>query len=169
MRKSFLITVLCVIALMGSACSRHTARAVRKPGDSIGAGAQKRGLQRGDPASGVRDAIRSLKERMGRGGADDTALAGGGSVTVTPPSSGSGSVPQSVGTSGATSVETRYPADPTGPGAQPPQGRGHLLSRAGAAVRGAAGGSWLGIAALLVIACAVIAALVVRRSRTTEA
>ena len=165
MRTFCIATVLCVITLLGSACSRHTARAVRVPGDA--AGAQKRGLQRGDAAKGVREAIQSLKERMGRGGAEDTAIAGGGSVTVTPPPSGPGSVPPSVGTSGATSVETRYPADPAGGGAQPTtQGRGHLLSRAGAAVRGATGGSWLGIAALFLIAGVVVWVLSLRRHRT---
>jgi hypothetical protein len=162
-----LILVLCLIALTQAACARRSPRAVRTPSATAavsGSSAQKSG---GDPARQVRDAIRSLKERLKskpeKAEDPDAAPA----AAVVPPGTVP-SDPRNVGTSGAWSVETRYPiAQPGGSsgGGGPPE-RNRLLTRAGRAARDAGGRTWAGAVALCVIAAALVA-LAIRRSRTT--
>ena len=131
----------------------------------------------GEAARKMRNAIRTLKDKIA-GGREKTAERDKSPAEVpadapaTPPASGAVAVkPGEVGTSGAWSVETRYPSPPAIAASSSgktggPQPRGRLLSRAGQAVRHVGGGSWGGVVALCAIAFALVAAaLAVRRSR----
>ena len=124
----------------------------------------------------MRNAIRSLKDKVSPGDGAAAALEGSAAEAPAEGAGGAGRVggpgtkPGQVGTSGAWSVETRHPSPPApgasagGQGGAAPRGR--LLSRAGQAVRQVGGGSWGGLLALCVIALALVAAaLAVRRSR----
>jgi hypothetical protein len=120
-----------------------------------------------DPANRVRDAIGSLKSRV------ESKRPGSGTDEQSKPvtlsrgrdAGDAKSVGTSgAGTSGALSVENRYPATPpSASSSNPPPGH-HVLSRAGSVVRGAGAGTWMGI--LCLIAGALVIALVLRRSRT---
>jgi hypothetical protein len=106
----------------------------------------------------MRDAIESLKKKLQR--VPEAAESPAGSAgTVS--SSGDASNPAAgVGTSGALSVETRYPDSASQP---PPRGR--VLTRAGDAMRRAAGGMSLWVVGLCALAAALIVALLMRRPR----
>jgi hypothetical protein len=119
----------------------------------------------------VRDAIRSLKDRLSKDSGEPAAPGAGGDASTPAgavPSTGQApGAAASVGTSGVWSVENRYPAvgpntAPTGP---PPRGR--LLSRAGQTVRHASGRSWTSALALCAIAAVLVTALLRRRSRAS--
>ena len=107
----------------------------------------------------MREAIESLKKKLQRvPESAEPAPAAAGAVS----SSGDASNPAAgVGTSGALSVETRYPAENST--ASQPRPRGTILSRAGDAMRRAAGGMSLWVVGLCALAAALIVALLMRR------
>jgi hypothetical protein len=158
--------LLCLIVVAGG-CARRQGRTVRLP--AAAATAKARGA---DSAKQMREAIRSLKNRLGTedAKADDAARDATGAPAIVPPGSGP-TDPRGrggVGTGGVWSVETRYPAAPgaAAPGGPAPSPRGRLLSRAGQAVRRATGGSWAGALVLCFLACVAVTALLLRRSRS---
>ena len=169
--------MLCLIAIALSGCARRSARAVQLPGAPGLTAKSEKPSRTGEAARKMRDAIRSLKDKIGSRDKESGASETGPADPPASPSTAAGAVGTStpkageVGTSGAWSVETRHPAPPGTAAAQsgsqggsPRQGR--LLSRAGQAVRHVGGGSWGGVLALCVIALALVAAaLAVRRSR----
>ena len=158
MRRALLIFVLCLI-WTDLACSRRTARAVQLP--SVNNVARNQQGPRGS-SNEMRDVIESLKKKLqGSQASDESAKESAGGVS----SSGDASNPATgVGTSGALSVETRYPAPPNSAASAAPP-RGHALSRAGDAIRRAADGASLWVIGLCALAAALIVALLMRRSQ----
>ena len=160
MRRVLLAFVLCLIPSVELACSRRTAP-VRLP--SANSLARDQGRDRASPGE-MREAIESLRKRLqGARESAEPAEASAGAVS----SSGDTSSPAaSAGTSGALSVETRYPAaqDSTASQTAP---RGHVLTRAGDAMRRAADGMSLWVVGLCALAAALIVALLMRRPQNS--
>lgn len=156
------LLVLCLITTAEFACSRRTARAVRLPSTSdIARDARHHNRATGD----MRDAIESLKNRLRASGEPDEPPAQGAAGVVS--QSGDASSPATgVGTSGALSVETRYPAPPNGTASQAPS-RTRVFSRAGEAIRRAAGGMSVWVVGLCAFAAALIVVLLMRGSNTS--
>jgi hypothetical protein len=158
MRRVVAILVLCLIASIEIACSRRTARAVRLPSASDVAGDQRHRTRLS--ADEMRDAIESLKSKLRDSGAPDESAAKETAGVVS--QSGDASTPATgVGTSGALSVETRHPAPPDGAASEP---RRYALSRAGDALRRAAGGMSVWVIGLCAFAAALIVVLLMRQS-----
>ena len=161
MRRVVVLFVLCLITTAELACSRRTARAVRLPSTSgIARDARHHNRATGD----MRDAIESLKNKLRASREPDEPAPEGTPGAVS--QAGDASNPATgVGTSGALSVETRYPA-PNGTASQAPA-RTHALSRAGDAVRRAASGMSVWVVGVCALAAALIVALLMRRSNSS--
>ena len=149
------VTLLCLIAITQSSCAR-SARTVRMA--SAPAASRGHSARTTDSADRIRDAIRTLKDRAASKPADvvdaqrDAQLGAVGTQ--------GGGVSKGVGTSGALSVESRYPAPPQG---SPDAGAVGLSDRAADAASRATRHIW----AVIIIACVVgllFAAFVRRRS-----
>jgi hypothetical protein len=168
--RKLLIVLLCLFALAQIGCARRHTRGPRLPGTSNVAATSK-APRSSASTNQVRNAIRSLKERLGNepgktaeGAVEPAAPVS--SVAATPGNAPSD--PRSVGTSGVLSVETRYPAAQPGTQSNGPPPRGRLLTRAGDAVRRAGSSSWTWLAALCLAAGALVVALTLRRARAAN-
>ena len=170
-----LVPVLLVVSLFGVAqagCARRSGRASPTPVASSAAAA-KSSSNKGTGSNStntVRDAFRALKKRLGSdtpGTADARKAESAAAAPVTVPSSPGD--PKGVGTSGAWSVETRYPlgkADAAAGSTGAPRS-GPLLRRARQAVRHASGGTWTPVIALCLLA-ALVVVFALRRGRTAD-
>ena len=156
--------MLCLIAFSEIGCSRRTARGVRLP--SAAEFRRDRGSARNSASTNeMRGAIDSLRNKLQDAPqSSDTAAAEGTGVVS---QSGGASTPSAgVGTSGALSVETRYPAE-SGSRASQPRSSGHLLSRTGYALQRAARGASAWVIVLCALAAGLIVLLLLRRSHTS--
>jgi hypothetical protein len=157
MRRLTVMLVLCLIGTAEFACSRRSARTVRLPtaSDLNQRAARERGSARetGRPIESLKNTFSGSPESRAAGENTDVVSQAGDASS---PSSG-------VGTSGAVSVETRYPSAQSGHTPQPPA-RGRVLSRAGDAVRGVGGAASAWVIVLCGLAAGLIVALLMRRA-----
>ena len=159
MRRAIFVFVLCFISAWEIGCARRTPRAVQFPSASHLTRNQRPARDSG--ASGnIREAIDSLKNKI----QESTQPAESAQAGVASQAGDASTPSTGVGTSGALSVETRYPAQSAQPGSAP---RGHLLRRTGDALQHLAVGASFWVIALCALAAGWIVALVLRRSNTS--
>jgi hypothetical protein len=158
MRCAVVTFVLCLICSWEIGCARRTPRAIQFPSATHLTRDQRPARNPRSP-NDIREAIESLKNKI-----QESAQASNTHAGVASQSGDASSPSTGVGTSGALSVETRYPAQSAQQGSPP---RGHLLRRTGDALQHMAGGAAFWVIALCALASGWIVALVLRRSNSS--
>ena len=156
-RRAVVIFVLCLISSSAIGCARRTPPAIHLPSATHVTRDQGSARHSGSPTE-IREAIESLKSKVQQLQTAEAVEPGVASQAgdVSAPSAG-------VGTSGALSVETRYPAQSAEQRSAP---RGPLLRRAGDALQQMPGAASFWVMALCALAAGLIVALLLRRSKS---